>query len=104
MDETIRLCREAMAMLGDDGDLTQWTMLHTAALRDAVAVFAAERTDGERYRWLRDHWARVVTDTSCGGVDEPRRVKTIEVGSALLGSVDTVSLDAAIDRAMRIAP
>ena len=55
MDKTIQRCREALAMLAQDGDMCHWTDAHTLALKDAVAVYAAERTDAERYRWLVRH-------------------------------------------------
>ena len=55
MDKTTQKCHEALAMLAQDGDMCHWTDAHTLALKDAVAVYAAERTDAERYRWLRDN-------------------------------------------------
>lgn len=38
---TLALCREAMDMLGPDGDASYWSDAHTNALREAVDVFAA---------------------------------------------------------------
>ena len=53
MDTTMQRCRDALEMLGADGDMVRWTAAHTVALRDAVTLLAAERKDAERYRWLR---------------------------------------------------
>ena len=55
MDQTMKTCSAALEMLGPDGDLTGWTDTHLAALRDAVAVFAAHRLDSERIEWLNEN-------------------------------------------------
>ena len=68
--------------------------------RDEMAGLQQMAKDAARYRWLRANWARIITDTSGGGVDEPRFVNAIELGAATLNSVDGDSLDKALDRCM----
>ena len=91
MSSALRLVADLRWALGDEGRRMQAELIEYAkqTLKDA-----------ERYRWLRAHWARVVTDTVWGGVDEPRGVKAIELGSNTIGSVDSDSLDRALDRCM----
>lgn len=97
MDKTIQRCREALAMLAQDGDMCHWTDAHTLALKDAVAVFSAERTDAERYRWLRDKAARASWDKPvvCEGSRDLGDNETFLEGDAL---------DLAVDAAMATAP
>ena len=59
------------------------------------------REDATCYRWLVAHWARICTNTCCGGVDEPRGVTSIELGSENLGTVDPEQLHRAILRAIQ---
>ena len=57
-----------------------------------------------RYAWLRANWGRLLTDTQWNGVDVPRTVLSVDIGSAQLGTVSPDSLDAAIDVARGAAP
>ena len=79
-------------------DLDDLTECHSAARRQLTEL----REDAECYRWLVAHWARIATDTSWNGVDEPRFAKAIELGPETLGSVDPESLHRAIRRAMAV--
>lgn len=54
--------------------------------------------DAQRYRWLRQHWARVITHTEIG-IGEIRYVVAIDLGPEGLGTIDEQSLDGAIDLA-----
>ena len=63
MDTTMQKCREALAMLAPDGDMSHWTDAHTLALTDAVAVFDSRSKDAERYRVIRqDHEGSALPD------------------------------------------
>lgn len=91
--------RLAAEMAGEDRAGWLEDADHFQAALAAVEERGLLMRDADRYRWLRNNWARVITDTDWRGVDEPRAVKSIELGSATLGSVDGESLDVAIDRA-----
>lgn len=77
-------------------DLDDLTECHPGARRALEEL----REDATCYRWLVANWGRIVTDTCWNGVDEPRGVKSIELGPDTLGSVDPESLHRAILRAM----
>ena len=77
-------------------DLDDVTADHPAAKRQLGEL----REDATCYRWLVANWGRIITDTCCGGVDEPRGVKAIELGPETLRSVDPESLHRSILRAM----
>jgi hypothetical protein len=77
-------------MLGPDGDLTQWTDAHTEALREAVAVYAAEGKDAERYHFLRDDFSPIGLNIDGNHAWAYRRNATLK----------GPTLDAAIDAAI----
>ena len=94
MEQTLKKCREALAMLAQDGDMCHWTDAHTLALKDAVAVFAAERTDAERYRFLRKDFSVM------GANIDGQHSWAYRRNFSLRGP----TLDAAIDTAMGAPP